>query len=161
MLNKIYNRILDICALLAGILLIFMMLSVTLEVALRYFLGRPTSWAVEICGYILLFIPFLVAAWVQRREEHVRMDLLLSRLGPKAQSLLNAITSFGSAVICLVLTWYGLKITVYFFKLGYQTPTILMLPKSMIIAIIFVGSFLLCIQFFIGAYSHLKTWRKS
>ncbi|MBW1774752.1 MAG: TRAP transporter small permease, partial [Deltaproteobacteria bacterium] len=86
-LSLIYNRIIEMGAFLGGVLLLFMMLSVTLEVGLRYFLGRPTSWVVEICGYILLYIPFLVAAWVLRREKHVKMDLVLGMLSPKAQSL--------------------------------------------------------------------------
>jgi TRAP-type C4-dicarboxylate transport system permease small subunit len=159
-LNKIYNRVIELGAIIAGILLIFLMLSVTAEVALRYFLGRPTSWVVEICGYTLLYIPFLVAAWVARSDGHVRMDLMLSIFSPKAQSLMNAITSFVSAVICLLLTWYGIKVTLYFSKLGYKTPTVLMLPKSMIITIIFVGSFLLALQFLIGTFNHLRTWRE-
>ena len=67
-LRILYNRIVDLGAILAGVLLIFLMLSVTLEVGLRYFLGRPTSWVVEICGYTLLYIPFLAAAWVLRTD---------------------------------------------------------------------------------------------
>lgn len=159
-LSVIYNRIVDAGALLAGLLLLFLMLSVTLEVGLRYFLGRPTSWVVEVSGYILLYIPFLVAAWVLRRDDHVKMDLVLVMLNPKAQSLVNTITSFVSAVICLLLTLFGIKVTLYYAELGYKTPTVLMLPKSIIISIIFLGSFLLCIQFFIGAVRHLRTWRK-
>ena len=54
---KIYDRIIDISVILAGILVIFLMLSVSFEVALRYFFAHPTSWVVEIAGYILLYIP--------------------------------------------------------------------------------------------------------
>ena len=159
-LNRIYNGIIGTGALLAGVLLIFLMISVTLDVVLRYFFNRPTSWVVETAGYSLLYIPFLVAAWVQKREDHVTMDLVLQGLKPRTQSLVNAITSFVSAAICILLTWHGIRITLYFFKIGYKTPTVLMVPKSMIIAIIFVGSFFLCIQFLIRACSQLKTWRQ-
>ena len=113
-----------------------------------------------LCFNILLFIPFLVAAWVLRSDGHVRMDLVLSIMTPKTRSLVYAITSFVSALICFLLTWYGIKVTMYFSKLGYKTPTVLMLPKSMIIAIVFVGSFLLAVQFLIEAFNHLKSWRK-
>lgn len=160
-LHKIYNRIIELGAIIAGVFLIFLMLSVTVEVALRYFLGRPTSWVMEICGYTLLFIPFLVAAWVLRGDGHVRMDLVLSMLSPRTRSLVYAITSFVSALICFLLTWYGIKVTMYFSKLGYKTPTVLMLPKSMIIAIVFVGSFLLAVQFLIETFNHLRSWRAS
>jgi len=155
--TKIYDRIIDITTLLAGILVIFLMLSVGLEVTLRYFFGSPTSWVVEVAGYILLYIPFLVAAWVLKREGHVRMDLVLNQLSPKTQSLVNAITSVIGAIICFVLTWFGVKATLYF--IGYQTPTILMVPKSIIIVIIPVGSLLLFIQFLRRTYSYLRSWR--
>ena len=154
---NIYDHIIDITTILAGILLIFLMLSVGLEVALRYFLGRPTSWVVEIAGYILLFIPFLVAAWVLKREGHVKMDLVLNLLSPQAKSLVNAITSLIGAIICFVLTLAGIKATVSF--IGYQTPTILMVPKSLLIAIIFVGSLMLFIQFLRRTWSYLGSWR--
>jgi C4-dicarboxylate transporter DctQ subunit len=154
---RIYDYIITIAAVLAGILVIFLMVSVGLEVALRYFVGHPTSWVVEIAGYCLLYIPFLVAAWVLKKEGHVRMDLLVDKLGLRTQSLLNAITSIVGAVICLFLTVFGAKATVYF--IGYQTPTILMLPKSAIISIISVGSFLLFIQFLRRTHAYLKRWR--
>ena len=155
--TKIYDRTIDILAFLAGILVIFLMISVGLEVGLRYFLGRPTSWVVEIAGYILLYMPFMVAAWVLKREGHVRMDLVLNRFGPRTQSLINALTSLVGALICLALTLFGVKVSLYF--RGYQTPTILMLPKSVIIAIICVGSFFLFIQFLRRTFSYLKKWR--
>jgi TRAP-type C4-dicarboxylate transport system permease small subunit len=158
--NRIYNGFVRAGALLAGLLIIFIMLSVTMDVVLRYFFGRPTSWVVEISGYGMLFIPFLVAAWVLKRDNHVKMDLLLNRLSSKTQLLVNTLTCFVSALICLLLTWHGMRVALYFFKVGYKTPTVLMLPKSILVAIIFVGFFFLSIQFFISAYGHLRTWRE-
>jgi len=159
-MGMVYDRIIDAAVLLAGIMVVFLMLSVSLEVALRYFWGRPTSWVGEIAGYILLYIPFLVAAWVLKRDGHVKMDLLLERLDPKTQCLLNVITSVTSAAICLVLTWFGLRSSLYFYNLNYKTPTVLMLPKALIIGIIFVGCFLLSIQFLRRAYGYWKDWTR-
>ena len=152
---NIFDRTIQVATLLAGILLIFLMLSVSADVVLRYFLGRPMGWVKEVAEYILLYIPFLVAAWVLKREGHVRTDLVLSRFSPRIQSIVNAITSLISAIICFLLTWFGVKATWYFFQVGYVTPTLLRVPKFIIIAIIFVGSFLLFIQFLRRAYSYL------
>jgi C4-dicarboxylate transporter DctQ subunit len=135
------------------------MLSVGLEVSLRYFLGRPTSWVVEIAGYILLYIPFLVGAWILKKEGHVRMDLGLSFLSLETQHLVNTITSFIGALICLILTVYGIKVSWYFLSIGYKTPTVLMLPQGFIVSIIFGGSFLLFIQFLSRALSNYKKWK--
>lgn len=155
--TRIYERIISGAMVLAGISTVFLMVSVSLDVVLRYFLGRPTAWVMEITGYMLLYIPFLVAAWVLKRDRHVRMDLVLNRLNPKTQSLVNTITSIIGVIICLVLTWSGAKATLYF--IGYQTPTMLRVPKSAIIVIIFLGSLLLVIQFLRRTRSYLRSWR--
>ena len=157
--GRFHNFILSVFVSLAGALLIFLMLSVDLEVGLRYFLGCPTSWVVEIAGYILLFIPFMVAAWVLKREGHIGMDLGLNLFSPKGQHLLNAITSLICAIICCILVWYGAKVAWYLFKAGYKTPTVLMLPKGVIISIIPIGSLLFLIQLLIRGYYHLKCWK--
>lgn len=153
---KIYDHIIDISAILAGILVLFLVVSVSLEVVLRYFFGRPTSWVVEIAGYILLYVPFLVAAWVLKRDGHVRMDLVLEQFSPMVKAVINVMTSFVSAIICFIIAWFGVKATVYY--IGYQTPTVLMMPKSLIIAIICIGMFLLFVQCLRMTYGYLAGW---
>jgi len=152
---KIHGRTVEIATFFAGILLFFLMLSVGLEVVLRYFFNRPTIWVAEVSGYILLYITFLVAAWVLRREGHVKMDLVISRLSPKTQSLINAITSVVGAIIFLLLTWYGVKATWYLFQVHDLTATLMRVPKFIIVAIIPVGSFLFFTQFLRRAYNYL------
>ena len=159
-LNWVYNQITDMLAFLSGVIVVCLMLAVSLEVILRYFFGRPTIWVTEMSGYALLYIPFLAAAWVQKREENVNVDLVINRMGEKARSFLNTITSLISAVVCVIITYYALKTTIYFFNAGYKTPTVLMLPKSLIIAVVFVGTFFLSIQFLIRTHTHYKVWKK-
>jgi len=156
-LTAIFDRTLDAMAILAGILLAFAVLSVSVAVATRYFLGYPIGWVIEISSYILLYITFLVAAWVLREEGHVAVDIVLERLRPRTRSLINIGTSTISAVVCFILTWYGIRVTWDLFQTSYFTPTELELPKWIINAIIFVGSFLLFIQFLRRSYGYLES----
>ena len=160
-LTNLFDRIIVLMTILAGILLVFAMLIISGAVASRYFLGRPIGWVIEISEYIILFVTFLVAAWVLKQEEHVRMDVVLNQLNPRTQSMINVITSGISAIVCFILTWYGAKVTWELFQTDYFTPTLLELPKFIIIAIIFIGSFLLFIQFLRRAHSNWGTWRAS
>lgn len=157
----IFDRINDLLLILAGVLVIFMMISIGVDVALSHFLRRPIFWVLEISEYSLLYIPFLAAAWVLKREGHVKNDLLLSRVDPRTQFLLNVITSFIAAVVCLILAWYGVKATWYLFQLGYAMPTPLRVPKFIIVAVVPVGFFLVFIQFLRRAYDYLGSWRAS
>jgi TRAP-type C4-dicarboxylate transport system permease small subunit len=104
---------------------------------------------------------FLTVSLTLKREGHVKMDLVLTRLRPGTQSILNIITSVIGIFICLVLTWYGTVVTWDYFQTGYYIGTMLMPPKAPIMLIIPVGSFLLLIQFLRRAYSYLESWRAS
>ena len=159
--TNIFNRTINLMVILAGILLIFTMLSISMGVASRYLFGRPMGWVVEISEYSLVYITFLVAAWVLKREGHVKMDLVFNRLSPRTQHMMSIITSIISAIVCFILFWYGVKVTWELFRTHYFTPTILGFPKFVIVAIIFIGSLLLFFQFLIRAFGYLSTWRSS
>ena len=124
-----FDRAISVGAFLAGALLVSVMIFVTVAVLLRYVLNRPIGWAVEVCEYSLVCITFLIAAWVLKREGHVRVDLILSLLPPQNQLILNTITSGLSTLVCLVLTFFAGKVTNELFQGNYFTPTILMIPK--------------------------------
>jgi C4-dicarboxylate transporter DctQ subunit len=160
-LTNFFDRIIVLMTILAGILLVFAMLIISGAVASRYFLGRPIGWVIEISEYVILFVTFLVAAWVLKQEEHVKMDIVLNQLNPRTQAMINVITSGISAIVCFILTWYGAKVTWELFETGYFTPTLLELPKFIIIAIIFIGSFLLFIQFLRRTHNKWGSWRAS
>jgi len=153
--TAIFDRTIGLLSLFAGILIIYIMLSVTAEVATRYFLGGMMGWVIEVSEYSLLFITFLATAWVLKREGHVKMDLVLRRLNPRTQSLLNIITSIIGALICLIVAWYGVKVTWNSYQIGYVMAKPLRPPQFLILFIIPVGSFLLFIQFLRRTYGYL------
>lgn len=146
-LDRIFDRILDIVAFLAGILLVFQMLIVCLEVVMRYFFNSPTVWVVEVSGYAVLCIPLLGAAWALRQGSHVRMDLITGQLSPKSLSVLNLITAVIAAIICLVITFFGIKVVIDLYQTNFLTQTGLMLPKWPLVAIIPLSTLLLFIEF--------------
>jgi len=160
-LAAIFDRTNDVLVFLASAILIFTVVSVTVDVVLRYFFNAPLIWAVEVNENNLLYITFLATAWVLRREGHVKVELVLARLDPRAQNLVGLITSIIGVVICLVVTWYGSLVTWRDFETGAFQPTIMRIPNAYILFIIPVGTFLLSIQFLRRTYRFLKKWRES
>lgn len=154
---RIWNYVVDGIMVFAGILLWGQMLIVNIEVFSRY-LSRPTVWVAEISSILVLWIPFMIAGWVLRREGHVKMDLLLERLNRRAQAVVNFITSLIGVVVMLIVAGAGLMTTIYW--IGNRTPTMLMLPRSPIISVIFIGSLLFAIQFLIRALENFRLWRE-
>jgi C4-dicarboxylate transporter, DctQ subunit len=154
--NKVFNFITNLSATIAGIYLIIVVFCVAAAIIARL-AGNPFSWVNEIGGYCLLVIPFLAAAWILRQEQHIVLDMVLNQMRPNTRYVMNSITSLICALVCLVLVWYGIKVSVNLQQMGYFTPTYLELPKFIFIAIISFGCLLFCIQFLIRAYSN---WMK-
>lgn len=85
------------------------------------------------------------------------MDLLVERLSVRSQALINFVTSMIGVVVMLIVAFSGFMTTLSW--IGNKTPTMLMLPRSPIIGIIFVGSLLFAIQFLIKAVEHFDQWK--
>ena len=155
-LLRTWDRLNDAIMVLAGILLWGQMVIVNIEIVSRY-LGHPTTWVAEISSILILWIPFMIAGWVLRKEAHVKMDLLIEYLSPRSQALVNFITSVIGVVAMLIVTIAGFQTTLYW--IGNKTPTMLMLPRSPIIGIIFIGSLLFAVQFLIRAFENFNQWK--
>jgi TRAP-type C4-dicarboxylate transport system permease small subunit len=157
--TSVFDRILDIFTVFAGSLLLFVVASVCLGIVMRA-MGRPLAWVLEVSEYSLIYIAFLIAAWVLRVEGHVGIDIVTNQLKPRTRSLLITITSAICAVICAILTWYGAKVTWKFVLSGEFVVSVLEPPKYIFLAIIAVGSFLLLIQFIRRTVIHAREWRR-
>src|SRR4030042_7076065 len=125
-LVRVWDRVIDVFMVLAGILLWGQMLIVNIEVFSRYF-GRPTSWVAEISTILVLWIPFMIAGWVLRREGHVKMDLIVERLNPRSQAMITCTTSLIGFIFMLIVTAAGLITAIYW--IGEKTPTLLVFSR--------------------------------
>jgi len=132
------------------------MLAIFADVGLRFFLNRPITWVFEGTEYSLLYITFLGAAWLLKREGHVRIDLVLNWLKPRPRTFLNVITSILLAIVCLIFVWYGAQITWDYFQRGILSVKYYSLPKFAFLAVIPVGSFLLFVQSVKRTYRYLS-----
>jgi TRAP-type C4-dicarboxylate transport system permease small subunit len=157
--GTLLDRVVGVFAVVAGILVVYTFCSVCLEVVLRYFFNRPQVWVIETAEYALLFITFLGAAWVLRNEGHVRVDLLINQLRPRAQTGINTVTSIVGAAVCLVLTWYTGQLAFDHLQRGVVSEKMLSFPKGVLLAVIPVGCFLLFIQFLRRTHRYLKSSR--
>lgn len=162
-LHKKAARVLDGAmeglAIVAASLIVFIVLAISYEIVLRNVFNRSSIWTVEITSYSLLYITFLGAAWLLRREGHVSMDMLVRRLNPSGQHLLILANSIIGAIICLTITWFSVRSTWESFQLGYFLNTELRPPQFPILMVIPLGSFLLFIQFLRRGYGYFGQWR--
>lgn len=154
-LRAIFETTLNVFSVAAGVLVAFLMLVVSADVFMRYFLNRPIFWTIEVTQYAMVFILFLGAAWLLREEGHVVMDVLINRLGQRYRNLTNVFTSVLGAIVCLLITWYGVKVNIDYIKMDYMYSATLEIPAFLLQAVVPLGTFLLFIQFLRRAYGYL------
>ena len=144
--NTVFDRMTTYSSTLAGAMLVFIMLSVSVDVIRRKTFGSSAVWIMEVTEYLLLFLTMLGSARVLREEGHVKVDLVLNRLHPRPKAILNLSTSVLALASLLIVEYYSIETTISYFKLRYFTPTPLRLPQAAIMAIIPVGILMLLIQ---------------
>jgi len=132
------------------------MLSVSLDVVLRYFFNMHQEWVVELSEYSVLFITFFGAAWLLKRDGHIKVDILVNLLKPRTRASFSLISSIIGIIICLTFVWYSAIVTIDFVRRDITTAIMLNIPKAPIIAVICFGFFLLLLQFLRNSNEQLR-----
>jgi TRAP-type C4-dicarboxylate transport system permease small subunit len=145
--GKIFDNIILAIFWIAGMLLFYATIGTCIDAILRYFLNRPIPWMLEITEYIMLYIPFLGAAFVLREEGHIKVDLLINHLSDRNKNRMGVITSGVGGIVMVIYTWFGAQVTLDFFKREVPSLEYLKTPMYLILMIIPIGSFFFSIQF--------------
>jgi TRAP-type C4-dicarboxylate transport system permease small subunit len=134
-------------AFLAALSMGTMAVWITYEVLMRYFLERPTIWAVDLSEYTMLWAAFLGAPWVLRREGHVRVEVFIERMSTRRQRGLGVLTSVLGAVVCAIFTWQS-AVTVWdFYVRGIVVAREWQVPQWLLYLVIPLGGALLTVEF--------------
>lgn len=157
--STVFDRIINILAFFAGILLVIIMFLVDSEVTIRLF-GRATSWTEEVASYALLFILFLGAAWLLREDGYVTFDIVYERFSPRVRTWFNIANSIFGTLLWLVVTGYAFVVTVEQFQMGIFIPTVLKPPAYILLAVIPLSGITVTIQFVRRTYKFIKTLKE-
>ena len=136
-----------LCATLAGFLLLFVTLSIFVDVFLRYVFSRPSIWITEVSTYLFLYIIYLATAYTLQQGTHIKVTFLLDPLPPRARRIVNLVTSIFGIVFTVVLLWQSSIMTWSAFMGNWTSPTILSAPYAYIHGVMVLGSLLLLLTF--------------
>ncbi|AOO80192.1 TRAP transporter large permease subunit [Bosea vaviloviae] len=78
-------------------------------VTARYVFHKPLIWSDELASILFLWLSMLGAVVALRRGEHMRMTGLVSRVGPGARSLLEALAITASIAFLLMILPHALE----------------------------------------------------
>jgi len=88
-------------------MLLPLMLLTSAEVVGRAVWSRPIPGTMELSSYFLAVFVLLGVAYTQQSKAHVRVEMLTSRLSPRAAAALEVLTLLLSLFIIGVLAWQG------------------------------------------------------
>jgi len=105
--GKGIDYLLEGANILAAALLVAMLGITCYDVFSRYFFNAPTKWSLELTVYLMIWLGYLAIAYVEKKERHVRVDLLISRFPPRTLAIWEVATSFIFLIFICILIYYG------------------------------------------------------
>ena len=107
MIRKTYDFVLFGMAVLAGLLLVWLMVSVITSVLMRNFGLQPFAWLFTSAEYGLLYMTMLGAPWLVREKGHVHIELVTAALPPNLRQIVSRAVAAACVLVCLALAWKG------------------------------------------------------
>lgn len=154
-LGKVFNpvnRVLNS----AGIAIIpVITLLVTADVIMRYFVKRPILGGIEMVELAMVVIVFFTLAYTMVRGAHIKVDMLTSKLSPRAQSTMSFITTLIGFCLFALTTWQSIGFALIQWDRGVTTP-VLGIPTPPFILIAAFGSALLSLVLLTQLFEHLS-----
>ena len=146
-LSELYGRLLDALVVAACILLLLMTVMIGADVVSRNLGGGGVPVSNELSEDILYLMTLLVAPWLLRQGQHIRVDIVLRALPVRAAWLLEWFGDIVGFFCCLYFVWYGCLITISSYNAGSINIKTLVTPEWWTLAPLPLGFALVAIEF--------------
>ena len=149
--SQLWGHAVGALAALGAALLFLMMALICTDVLLRNVALVPglrgLAWSNEISESMLYVVTLLTAPWLLRRGQHIRVDIVLRAIPPRAGWYCEWVSDALALICCLALAYYGLLGTIASYQSSAMTIKTLITPEWWLLSVIPVAFFLLAIEF--------------
>ena len=154
-LELVSRKVNEALAVAAGAIIIVMMMMVVVDVSGRYLFNNPIVGGIEIEQIMLAYIIFLSFAYALVVGGHVRMTLVMDRLGRRLRLVADLMAGILGVVLFALLTWGGWNQFWESWVVREYMPAAIDLPFWLPKFAVPVGMFLITIQFIVYFLTHL------
>lgn len=130
----------------AGLALLCVTLTVFFNATGRYLTGWSFLGGEELARLLTVWITFVGAFALVRKEGHVNIDLLLGAAAPGVQRVMRGVSGAIGIMVMSYLVWTSYKLTAFSLGTG-QMGTTLPVPRGLFFLPVLVGSVLMLIAF--------------
>lgn len=135
-----YGRVLDALALIACALILGMTLMICADVFTRNVRIIPgvvgLEWSNEISEAMLFLITLLTAPWLLRRGQHIRVDIIVRAVPPKAGWLFEWLVDVLALGCCAVIAYYSARAAWASFQAGSLSIKTLVTPEWWLLVVL-------------------------
>ena len=112
-------------ALVAGSATLAIVLLISYDVAMRYFLDRPQVFVDEVASFLEVLVVFGGAAYTFCAGGHVRVDLVTGRIAPAARAWLRVVTLALGVAFLGVVIWVTIQSGITAWRYGRVSAVML------------------------------------
>ena len=120
-MSRILDSVCRLSTVLAVLLMAVMACFVVLSSVMRYAVGSPFHFTEELVGLLFCSMVFLVLPGVQFRNQHIKVDLLTDRFGPRVTKLQRLSASGLTIVFGIAFGWKAYDYLAYVYERGAVT----------------------------------------
>ena len=146
------NRLAALLA--AGAVLVMMLVGVADILGTRFF-NRPIPGTHELTETMMVAAIFLSLAIAQAQGRHVRVEMLVDRLGPRGRAAFGALADVASMLAFALIAWYGWRAGITATAIGEFTSGQIPFPIWPAKLCLAVGASLAVVQCAVDARRHL------
>ncbi len=147
-ITRLYDAAIVALAAIAGVMLVVSFLLIVYDVALRnLFLISPPAFSVPSIEYGLLYITMFSGPWLVRTRGHVAVEALRQALAPRWRSRMETLVYVICIVVCAVLAWKAIELTVEAYQTGEVDPRAIEVPYTLRYGPMVIGFVLMGVEF--------------
>lgn len=128
----------------ASLVLAAMMLLTVADVVLRWIFDHPIIGTTEITESMMTCIAFFALAWCAAENSHLKVDLIVDRLPPKVQAVIDSLTTLGGLCLVALIAWRSFLEGIAVQQM-HLISSLIKLPAYPFYYIIAAGSVILCV----------------
>ncbi|MGI6452222.1 MAG: TRAP transporter small permease [Syntrophomonadaceae bacterium] len=144
-MNRLLERVCSVSATVGGVILFVVALLITVDVFIRWLVGKPIGGVFEITEVAFLMMVFLSIAFTQYSNRQIRIDILYSLLNEKVRSFLDVINGLVSLIFFGILFWTGTEEFIIAMNEHYVRRGLVEIPTIIPLSFLVFGSILMCI----------------
>jgi TRAP-type C4-dicarboxylate transport system permease small subunit len=159
LLSAILSRLALGLLLLGSVGMIVSMLLGVADVVGTSFLGTPVPGTLEVTESTMVLIVFGALAYAQERRGHIRVELLYARAGPRARSIMDAVTHIVAFAFFALVAWQAIGEFLYSWEMKEATMGTVRFPLYPARLLLAIGTGLVLLRLALDVIADLvRVW---